>query len=119
MAKNFLPTSRYESTGSNRFAKFNVWVAYADAETNPEQWTEQGVLTAEATIPTGSGALLSFYLVMGNATLTNQLIGSQVKIRVKRIGATGGTEYADDVYITQVGMHLAKNTMGSRQLVVK
>ncbi len=108
-----------QSTGSNRFAKFNVWVAYADAETSPEQWVEQGVLTAEATIPTGSGALLAFYLPMGDAVLTNYLIGAQIKIRVKRIAATGGTEYADDVYITQVGLHLAKNTMGSRQLIIK
>ena len=56
---------------------------------------------------------------MGDATLTNYLIGGQVKVRVERIDATGGTEYADDVYITQVGMHIAVDTIGSRQLLVK
>jgi hypothetical protein len=51
---------------------------------------------------------------MGNITLTNYLIGAQIKCRVKRIAAIGGTEYADDVYITQVGCHLEKTRMGSR-----
>jgi hypothetical protein len=51
---------------------------------------------------------------MGDVTLTNYEIGSQIKVRVKRIAATGGTEYADDVYITQVGMHLQNERLGSR-----
>lgn len=104
-----------QSTGSNRFAKFIVIVIYADTN---EAWVETS-LTAEATIPTGSAALTNFYLDMGDITLTNYLIGAQVACRVQRIAATGGTEYADDVFITQVGMHLEKDTMGSRQETVK
>ena len=99
-----------QSTGSNRFAKFSVWVSYSDKN---EVWVEQAVLSAEVTIPTGSSALQAFYLDMGDAVLTNYLRGGQVKIRVKRIAATGGTEYTDDVYITQVGMHLEINKIGS------
>jgi hypothetical protein len=105
-----------QSTGQNRFVKFSIWVAYADTD---EVWVEQTVLSAEKTIPTGSGALKAFYLDIGDATLTNYLIGGQVKLRVKRIAATGGTEYADDVYITQVGMHVEKDTLGSRTETVK
>ncbi len=105
-----------QSTGANRYAKFSIWIAYADTN---EAWVEQAVLTYEATIPTGSAALTNFYLDMGDATLTNYLVGGQVKMRVKRIAATGGTEYADDVYITQVGMHLQRNTIGSRTELTK
>ncbi len=99
-----------QSTGADRFVKFSIWVAYSDKD---EVWVEQAVLSFEDTVPTGSLALQAFYLDMGNATLTNYLRGGQVKVRVKRIAATGGTEYADDVYITQVGMHLEMNKIGS------
>lgn len=105
-----------QSTGSNRFVKFTAWVSYAD---NNEAWVEQSPLSAEYTVPTGSAALKNFYLDMGDVTLTNYLIGAQVKVRIKRIAATGGTEYADDVYITQVGMHLQTDTIGSRTETVK
>ena len=105
-----------QNTGTNRFAKFSAWIAYADTD---EVWVEQAVISSEKTIPTGSGALTNFYLDLGEVTLTDYLVGSQVKARIKRIGATGGTEYADSIYITQVGMHLELNTLGSRQEVVK
>ena len=99
-----------QSTGADRFVKFSVWVSYSDKN---EVWVEQAVLSAEVTIPTGSSALKAFYLDMGDAVLTNYLRGGQVKIRVKRIAATGGTEYADDVFVTQVGMHLEIDKIGS------
>ncbi len=105
-----------QSTGSDRFAKFTLHLAVADVN---EIWSELGPFTAEATIPTGSGALLHFRLDLGSVTLTNVLINAQLTARITRIAATGGTEYADDVYITQVGMHLQKDTMGSRQEKLK
>jgi hypothetical protein len=104
-----------QNSGANRYAKFTVTFAYADTA---EVWTEQA-LTAEYTIPTGTAALTNLYLDLGDLTFTNYLIGAQVKCRIKRIAATGGTEYADDVYITQVGVHLQKDTMGSRQEIIK
>ena len=99
-----------QSTGSDRFAKFSIWVAYSDTN---EVWVEQAVLSFETTISTGSSALQAFYLDMGDALLTNYLRGGHIKMRVKRIAATGGTEYADDVYITQVGMHVEIDKIGS------
>lgn len=110
-----------QSTGANRYAKFTIWLAISDATVGSgrEVWTELSPFTAEYTIPTGSSALQGFYLDMGDATLTNYKIGSQIKARIKRIAATGGTEYADDVYITQVGLHIQLNTIGSRQETIK
>lgn len=103
------------ATGANRFAKFTVYVAYADTT---EVWTETS-FTAEYTIPNGTVALTHKYLDIGDFVLTNQLIGCQVKIRVKRIAATGGTEYADSVFITQCGVHLQQDTLGSRTEATK
>jgi hypothetical protein len=52
-------------------------------------------------------------------TLTGLHIGWQITCRVRRIAATGGTEYADDVYITQVGLHVEMDTIGSRTVSSK
>lgn len=104
-----------QSTGADRFAKFSAYVAYADVN---EVWTET-TITAEATIPTGTVALKHLFLTLGTLTLTNNLIGTQIKVRIKRIAATGGTEYADDIFITQVGCHLECDTVGSRSVSAK
>ncbi len=103
------------ATGADRFAKFTVYIARADAG---DAWAETS-LTAELTIPTGSVALKAFYLDMGDIDLAAYSIGAQVKIRVKRIAATGGTEYASEPFITQCGIHLQKDTVGSRQENIK
>jgi hypothetical protein len=98
-----------------RYAKFTVTFAYADTN---EVWVE-APLTAELTIANPTAALTNLYLDLGNLTLTNYLIGAQIKCRVKRIAATGGTEYSGDIYITQVGVHLQRNTVGSRAELIK
>lgn len=97
-------------------ARFTVTFAYADSS---EVWVE-APLTAELTIPISTTALTSFYLDLGDLTLTNYLIGAQIKCRIKRVTkSAGGTEYAGDIFITQVGIHLEKDTMGSRQETIK
>jgi hypothetical protein len=106
-----------QSTGANRYAKFELIFAYADYN---GIWTEQAAITQETTIPTGSAALKSFLTAFTNTvTLTGLHIGAQIKCRVKRIAATGGTEYANDVYISQVGVHVEKDTIGSRTISSK
>jgi hypothetical protein len=103
-----------QTTGANRFVKMELIFAYADYN---GVWTEQAAMTQEETIPTGSAALKSFLTgFTSTVTLTGLHIGSQIKCRVRRIAATGGTEYADDVYITQVGVHVSKVRIGSRTL---
>lgn len=104
-----------QSAGADRFAKFTVYLAFADIN---EAWTETSV-TAEWTIPDGTVALNHRKLYMGDLALTNNLIGTQIKARVKRIAATGGTEYADNVFITQIGIHFEQDTVGSREVTTK
>jgi len=104
------------ATGANRFAKFTVYFAAADVD---EVWAESGPYTAEYTIPTGTAALTHLYLDMGNIDFSTFKIGAQMKAKIKRIAATGGTEYADSVFVTQCGIHFEKNTMGSRNETTK
>lgn len=111
-----ITTKAANNTGASRYAKFSLVFAYADST---EAWVEQAALTAELTITNGTAALTSFYLDMGDLTFTNYLIGAQVKVRIKRIAATGGTEYAGNIFITQCGVHLQKDTLGSRQEAIK
>lgn len=103
------------ATGSDRFAKFTVYVASADvnavfAETS---------FTAELTISDGTADRTHMYLDMGNLNLSGYHIGAQIDVRVKRIAATGGTEFANDMFITQCGMHCDNDTMGSRTETAK
>jgi len=104
------------ATGANRFAKFTLYIAFADVG---EVWAEATPLTAELTIPTGSVALHHFLLPMGQLSMPDNLIGTQIKCRVKRIAATGGTEYASHIFITQVGGHVLSDTQGSRSVATK
>lgn len=101
-----------QNSGANRYAKFTIWVAYADY--NNSVWTEVSPISAELTIPNGASALTEYYLDLGDVIPTGLHIGSQFKARIKRIAATGGTEYASSVFITQVGAHHQKDTIGSR-----
>lgn len=110
-----ISTKAANTSGANRFAKFTAYVAYAKGNTT---WTETSI-SAELTIPNGTAALTLFYLDIGDVAFTGLTIGSQVKIRLKRIAATGGTEYASSIFINQVGMHIQEDTIGSRQEGVK
>ena len=101
-----------QNSGANRYAKFTLYVSYADADNSV--WTEAGAISGEKTIPNGAAALTNYYLDIGDITLTGYHIGGQVKVRVKRVAATGGTEYTGNVFVTQVGAHILCDTIGSR-----
>jgi len=104
-------------TGADDLAQFTVYIAYVNSS---GVWTETS-LTEEDTFPlAGSVNLLNFYLDMGDVSFAGLLIGTQVKIRVKRIACSDGPkEYPSDVFIHQVGCHLEFDTMGSRTEIVK
>lgn len=106
---HFLPKTA-QNTGANRGVKFTVTFAYATiggvyAETP---------LTLEYTMPTGTAALTHCYLDIGDLTLTGYKLGTQIQCHVKRIASTTNTEYADDVYVLQVGAHLYRDRFGSK-----
>ena len=106
-----LAISTAQSAGADRFAKFTVYIGYADLG---EVWAEIGPFTAEYTIPNGTAALTHYKLAMGTLSLPNNVFGSHLKARIKRIAATGGTEYPAHVFISQLGVHVEQDTIGSR-----
>lgn len=106
-----------QTSGSNQFAKFELIFAYADVNGT---WTEQAAITTEATIATGTAAKTHYLQTASTTvTLTGLHLGAQIKARVRRIAATGGTEYGDKVFITQVGVHIECDTLGSRSITSK
>ena len=110
-----ITTKSANATGSDRFAKFTVWIAFADTG---ETWQETS-FTAELTIPDGTAALEQFNLDMGDLSLIGFVEESEIRARPKRIAATGGTEYSGEIFITQVGIHMEHDTVGSRTENVK
>jgi len=103
------------TSGGNQYVQFTVYIAYSDVN---EVWTETS-LTAEYTIPNGTADLTHLLLSMGDLAMTNNLIGTQMKIRLKRIAATGGTEYPNHIFVTQLGVHVENDTLGSRSVATK
>jgi len=103
------------ASGSSQYAKFTIYLAYADVD---------GVYTEtskdiEIEIPTGTADRTHLFGNSVAVDLSGLTIGTQVNARVERIDATTGTEYPNDVFITQVGLHYEINTMGSRQIGTK
>ena len=107
-------TDSANASGSSQYAKFTLYVAYADTG---DTWTETSV-TAELEIPDGTSALEAFFLTLGTVSPSKN-IGTQIKLTIERIAATGGTEYPDEIFLTQVGLHGEVNTLGSRQIGTK
>lgn len=103
------------ATGENRFAKFVAYISFA---TVGGVWAEVEC-GGELTIPDGTAAKTHFLLSLDDLTLSGVAIGAQIKARIKRIAATGGTEYAANAYVTQVGIHFEHESLGSRQISAK
>lgn len=111
-----ITTKGANNTGGNVYAKFTVYLAHA---TVGAAWAEITPLTAELTIPNGTSALTHLLLPMGQLSMPSNLIGTQIKPRIKRIAATGGTEYTGNIFITQLGGHVFYNSPGSRKVSAK
>jgi len=106
-----------QTTGANRGARLFLYIGYSDVAGT---WVELAKKAATLTIPTGSAALKNFYLDLGYSDDFSAChVGMQICVRVGREAVTSGVEYADDVFITQVGMHIEKDTVGSRSEATK
>lgn len=105
------------SSGSSQYAKFQLDIAFVYGD-GVNVWDERQSI-GELEIPNGTPAKTGYIFNVGTFDLTNFGVGGQMKPTLKRIAATGGTEYADDVFITQLGMHYKVDMLGSRQMIVK
>jgi len=105
--------------GTARYVKWEVGYTYTADTNGTTQWTAETVLQVEIIIPANTPALTEWILPMGNFTPTNGKIGGQVRMRLKRITASGGSAPSLNVFVTQVGIHIQCDTDGSRQVYIK
>jgi hypothetical protein len=106
-----------QNSGANRYANFTAYVALSNVSGGIVR--EIPPLSAVLTIPNGAPALTPYYLDLGDIGLTGTPIGSQVRIRIKRTAQVTGTEYAYNIFASQIGIHLEKDTGGSRSELTK
>lgn len=102
------------SAGYPVYVKFVVVFAYADED---EVWTET-TDTIEIEIPDGTADMTHLFGQGSGVSLSGKTIGTQVKVRLKRVAATSD-EYPNHIFVTQCGLHAEKDTMGSRQVGTK
>ncbi len=105
--------------GSNvddRTMKFEV--EYSIADIPPENgfgdvFPATTTLNGELTIPASTTDLTGFTIDIGDDVTGNFVQGAIVKGRVRRIASTG-TEPTGDPFLTEVGLHIESDTIGTR-----
>lgn len=85
---------------------------------NSNVWTAEASLTAELTIPANALDKAEYLLDMGTIAGTGLMVGSQIKVALKRVTATG-TAPINAPFITGVGVHAKVDTLGSRTISAK
>jgi hypothetical protein len=101
-----------------RYVKWGVDVAYVNNSDGVAQWVNPSELTVEHTIPANTPANTEFFVAMGDIAIPDMKTGGQWSLRVRRILADG-TAPAADPFLTQVGIHVACDTIGSRSVSSK
>ncbi len=110
--------------GSNvddRTIKFEI--EYSIADIPPETgfgdvFPATTTITAELTIPAVTTDLTGFSIDIGDDVTGNFVQGAIVKGRIRRIASTG-TEPTGDPFLTEVGMHVESDTIGTRTAIAK
>lgn len=110
-----ITTDGANTSGSSQYVKFTIYFGYADTG---EVWTETSV-DVEEEIVNGTADMTHILANGVSIALANNKIGSHMKIRVKRIAATTGTEYPNHIFVTQIGVHYEADTIGSRLISSK
>jgi hypothetical protein len=101
-----------------RKAKYTVFYTYVIPDNGTNQFSSESSLTAELTIPANQLDKSGYYLSMGTISGIPIKIGTQLKMRIKRIAGTG-TEPINDPFLGMVGVHYQKDTIGSRSMSAK
>lgn len=107
--------------GDDRTIKFEVEYSIVDVPALSgfgDVYPGTTTINAELTIPASTTDLTSFTIDIGDDTSGSFEIGAIIKGRIRRIASTG-TEPAGDPFVTEVGIHLENDTIGSRTIATK
>lgn len=112
-----LTTKTANTSGSSQFCKVQLVLGYC----KPNSTWQELTVTGEIEIPDGTPALYKQIVSVNSSSLDLSLVGlgGQITPVLRRIAATGGTEYADKMFITQVGLHVMRDQSGSRTVSSK
>ena len=105
--------------------KYVRWeVEYTLANTNPatgigDAFPATTVVSAETTIPANTPDRTNMYTSVVTVVAAALNIGAIVKMRVRRIAATGGAAPAVDPFGLMAGVHIECDTVGSRTITTK
>lgn len=100
---------------TDRYVKFIVYYTYAIPFSVSTQFVTEQNISNELLIPANTLDKTSMYLQLGTITGTTLKIGTQLKIRLKRITSVG-TAPTSNPFVGMLGIHYQKDTMGSRQI---
>ena len=110
--------------GSNvdeRTIKFEIEYSIADVPAEDgfgDVFPATTTINAELTIPALTTDLTGFTLDIGDDTSGSFIQGAIVKGRLRRIASTG-TEPTSDPFLTEVGLHIESDTIGTRTSTAK
>jgi hypothetical protein len=106
------------NNATERKVKYTAYYTYGIPDNGANQFSAEGSLTAELTIPANQLDKSVYYLSLGTISGTNLKVGTQLKLRFKRVTGTG-TEPINGPFLGQVGVHFQKDTVGSRTISAK
>lgn len=101
-----------------RKVKYIIYYTYGLTSPGMHQFTAEANMSAELTIAANTPDKSACYLTLGTIPGTGLKIGTQLKMRIKRIAGTG-TEPTGDPFLGMVGVHFEIDTEGSRTMNAK
>ncbi len=107
--------------GVDKTIKFEIEYEVVDNQTSGafgDVFNGTTTIPGEITIPASTVDKTAWVIDVGDDATGNFLQGSSIKGRVRRIASTG-TEPASDPFVYQVGIHIEKDTVGSRTELTK
>ncbi len=105
----------------DRTIKFEIEYTIADAQAESgfgDVYPATTTINAELTIPASTTDLTAFTIDIGDDTSGTFVQGAIVKGRIRRI-ASSGSEPAADPFLTEVGIHIESDTIGTRTATSK
>lgn len=104
-----------------RTIKFEIEYTIADIPAEGglgDVYPSTTTINGELTIPASTTDLTAFSVDLGDDTTGNFIQGAIIKGRIRRI-TSSGSEPSSDPFLTEVGIHIESNTVGTRTATTK